>query len=71
MPSPQTFSDLQEYKIQNAAFGDHASGRGGPRRTDYIDVPYADIRYPPVSLYEIKAARALLRAQGKKRIQQH
>jgi putative transposase len=43
----------------------------GPRSTDYIDVPYADIRYPPVSLYEIKAARDVLRAQGKKRIQQH
>ena len=43
----------------------------GPRSTDYIDVSYADIRYPPVSLYEIKAARDVLRAQGKKRIQQH
>jgi putative transposase len=34
-------------------------------------VPYADIRYLPVSLYKIKAARDVLRTQGKKRIQQH
>jgi putative transposase len=43
----------------------------GSRCTDYIDVPYADIRYPPVSLFEIKAARTVLRTRGKQRIQQH
>jgi hypothetical protein len=43
----------------------------GPQSSTYIDVPYADIRYPPVSLFEIKAARAVLRAQGRHRIAQH
>jgi putative transposase len=31
----------------------------------------SDIRFPPVSLFEIKAARAELRAQGRQRIAQH
>ena len=43
----------------------------GPGSTDYIDVPYADIRYPAVSLYEIRAAREHLRAQGRKRMSDH
>ena len=43
----------------------------GSQSPAYIDVPYADIRTPPVSLFEIKAARALLRAQGQQRIAQH
>jgi len=43
----------------------------GSQSSTYIDVPYADIRYPPVSLFEIKAARAALRAQGRQRIAQH
>ena len=43
----------------------------GSQSPTYIDVPYADIRYPPVSLFEIKAARAVLRAQGRQRIAQH
>jgi putative transposase len=43
----------------------------GSQSSKYIDVPYADIRYPPVSLFEIKAARAALRAQGRQRIAQH
>jgi putative transposase len=43
----------------------------GSQSPAYIDVPYADIRNPPVSLFEIKAARALLRAQGQQRIAQH
>ncbi len=43
----------------------------GSQGSTYIDVPYADIRYPPVSLFEIKAARAVLRTQGRHRIAQH
>jgi putative transposase len=43
----------------------------GSQSPTYIDVPYADIRYPPVSLFEIRAARALLRAQGRQRIAQY
>jgi putative transposase len=43
----------------------------GSLNSTYIDVPYADIRYPPVSLFEIKAARAWLRAQGRQRIAQY
>ena len=43
----------------------------GSQSPTYIDVPYADIRYPPVSLFEIRAARALLRAQGQQRIAQY
>jgi putative transposase len=43
----------------------------GPGSTDYLDVSYADIRYPAVSLYEILDARARLRAQGRKRISDH
>ena len=43
----------------------------GPHSPTYIDVPYADLRCPPVSLFEIKAARALLRAQGRQRIAQY
>ncbi len=43
----------------------------GSQSSTYIDVPYADIRYPPVSLFEIKAARALLRTQGRQRIAQY
>jgi putative transposase len=43
----------------------------GSQSPTYIDVPYADIRYPPVSLFEIRAARALLRTQGQQRIAQY
>jgi putative transposase len=43
----------------------------GPGSTDYLDVPYADIRYPAVSLYEIRAARVALRAQGLTRFSDH
>ena len=43
----------------------------GPGSTDYLDVPYADIRYPAVSLHEVLDARARLRAQGRKRISDH
>ncbi len=64
-----------------ARFKDTVSVRYDPRNMSriyvrgslnsmYIDVPYADIRYPPVSLFEIKAARAWLRAQGRLRIAQ-
>jgi putative transposase len=43
----------------------------GSRSDDYVDVPYADIRCPPVSLYEIKFARDVLRTKGLKRVAQH
>jgi len=43
----------------------------GPNAQGYLDVPYADVRLPAVSLAEIKLARARLRGLGEGRIPQH
>ncbi len=40
----------------------------GPRSDAYIDVNYADLRWPAVSLFELNAARAELRRRGTQRI---
>jgi putative transposase len=43
----------------------------GPRARGYLDVPYADIRFPAVSLAEILVARAELRRLGESRVTQY
>ena len=39
-----------------------------PHEDDYLDVPYADLRQPPVSLWEAHAAARHLRESGRKTI---
>jgi len=36
----------------------------------YLDVPYADIRLPPISVWELRAARRFLAQRGDKRLNQ-
>ena len=44
----------------------YVKGRDG----HYIDVPYADIRRPPIALWELRAARQLLKSESGERVRE-